>query len=111
MIDFLLNKNEYHCPSCYNHYDFDNMELVDYQIVCFKCAEHYAECLYCGEKGYATGWVSERCRKEGVTENMKDHPECQYKGFICGGCEWFGEQMCFKCQKFNNFYQGNNENN
>ena len=68
-------------------------------------------CLYCGEKGNPDEcgiWVSERCRKEEHlgTENMKDHPECDYKGYICNGCQWYGEQMCFKCQDFNGAFTG-----
>ena len=37
---------------------------------------------------------------------MKDHPDCDYKGCICNGCQWYGEQMCFKCQDFNSAFTG-----
>ena len=61
------------------------------------------ECLYCGASGnpYNEGWVSERCRKNDENKVYLDHPDCDYKGFICSSCQWYGEQMCYKCRPLN----------
>ena len=45
--------------------------------------------------------MSERCRKNDESKTYIDHPECEYKGLICGGCKWYGEQMCYKCRPLN----------
>ena len=65
--------------------------------------EDLYECLYCGQSGnpYEGEWVSERCRKNDEDKVYVDHPECDYKGQICNGCKWYGEQMCYKCRPLN----------
>ena len=65
--------------------------------------EDLYECLYCGQSGDgdSAGWISERCRKNDEDKVYVDHPECDYKGEVCNGCQWYGEQMCYKCRPLN----------
>ena len=59
-------------------------------------------CLYCGNDFPDSHYcISERCRKNDDDKIYIDHPECEYKGLVCGSCEFFGEQMCYKCRPIN----------